>query len=50
MKIYRFYLDPLAHVLLVPFGLVQVFSVDWSPDGSGVASGGKDHVVKLWRQ
>ncbi|KAJ9524914.1 hypothetical protein QJQ45_005898 [Haematococcus lacustris] len=27
----------------------EVFCVDWSPDGSGVASGGKDHVIKLWR-
>jgi len=28
---------------------LQVFCVDWSPDGSSVASGGKDHVIKLWR-
>lgn len=28
---------------------MQVFCVDWSPDGSGIASGGKDHVIKLWR-
>lgn len=28
----------------------EVFSVDWSPDGSNVASGGKDRVIKLWRQ
>lgn len=27
----------------------EVFTVDWSPDGSGVASGGKDRVLKLWR-
>jgi ribosome assembly protein 4 len=27
----------------------EVFAVDWSPDGSGVASGGKDKVLKLWR-
>lgn len=26
----------------------QVFSVDWSPDGEKVASGGKDRVLKLW--
>jgi WD40 repeat protein len=24
-------------------------SVDWSPDGVSVASGGKDRVLKLWR-
>lgn len=28
----------------------EVFSVDWSPDGANVASGGKDKVIKLWRQ
>ena len=27
----------------------EVFTVDWAPDGSGVASGGKDRVLKLWR-
>ena len=26
----------------------EVFAVDWSPDGSRVASGGKDRVIKLW--
>lgn len=25
-------------------------SVDWSPDGASVASGGKDKVLKLWRR
>ena len=27
----------------------EVFSVDWSPDGASIASGGKDQVLKLWR-
>ena len=27
----------------------EVFAVDWSPDGTMVASGGKDRVLKLWR-
>lgn len=27
---------------------IQVFAVDWSPDGEKVASGGKDKVLKLW--
>jgi ribosome assembly protein 4 len=27
----------------------EVFAVDWSPDGSAVASGGRDKVVKIWR-
>lgn len=26
----------------------EVFSVDWSPDGSSVASGSKDRTVKIW--
>lgn len=36
--------------LLAQFQLqfLQVFSVDWSPDGEKVASGGKDKVLKLW--
>ena len=25
----------------------QVFSVDWSPDGERVASGGRDRVLKM---
>ena len=28
----------------------DVFAVDWSPDGERVASGGKDCVLKMWRQ
>jgi len=32
----------------VYFISLQVFSVDWSPDGEKVASGGKDKVLKLW--
>ena len=27
----------------------QVFAVDWSADGSRVASGSKDCSLKLWR-
>ncbi|KAJ1494111.1 WD40-repeat-containing domain protein [Baffinella frigidus] len=30
-------------------GHVQVFAVDWSSDGSRVASGSKDCSLKLWR-
>lgn len=26
----------------------EVFAVDWAPDGSRVASGGKDKIIKLW--
>lgn len=26
----------------------EVFAVDWAPDGSRVASGGKDKVLKMW--
>ena len=33
---YRYYLSVL-----------QVFAVDWSPDGQRVASGGKDRVLKM---
>ena len=28
----------------------QVFTVDWSPDGERVASGGKDRNLKMWRR
>lgn len=28
----------------------EVYTVDWSPDGASVASGGKDRILKLWRQ
>ena len=27
----------------------EVYTVDWSPDGSKVVSGGKDKVLKIWR-
>lgn len=30
------------------YGSLQVFAVDWSPDGQKVASGGRDKVLKLW--
>lgn len=33
-------------LLLCHFG--KVFTVDWSPDGEKVASGGRDRVLKLW--
>jgi ribosome assembly protein 4 len=43
--------DLRTHKLMVdlPGHADEVYAVDWSPDGSGVASGGKDQVVKLWR-
>ena len=28
----------------------EVFTVDWSPDGTSVTSGGKDQVLRIWRQ
>ena len=36
-------------VCIVGLTLVQVFAVDWAADGSKVATGGKDCVLKLWR-
>ena len=27
----------------------EVYCVDWSPDGTSVVSGGKDKVLRLWR-
>jgi len=32
----------------VVLSLLQVYAVDWSPDGQRVASGGKDKVLKMW--
>lgn len=26
-----------------------VFALDWNPDGSTVASGGKDKILRLWK-
>lgn len=26
----------------------QVYTVDWSPDGQRVGSGGKDHILKMY--
>jgi ribosome assembly protein 4 len=28
----------------------EVFTVDWSPDGERVSSGGKDRNLKIWRR
>ena len=28
----------------------EVYTVDWSPDGERVASGGKDRNLKMWRR
>jgi WD40 repeat protein len=39
---------PIWLLTQVCFLSVKVFSVDWSPDGEKVASGGKDKVLKLW--
>ena len=43
--------DAYSHKLKedLPGHADEVFSVDWSPDGQKVASGGKDKVLKLWR-
>ena len=27
----------------------EIYVVDWSPDGKKVISGGKDKLVKIWR-
>ena len=27
----------------------EVFSVDWSPDGEKVASGGRDRALRIWK-
>ena len=36
--------ETMMHVIIH----YQVYTVDWSPDGEKVASGGKDRVLKLW--
>lgn len=28
----------------------EVYAVDWSPDGGSVASGGRDRLLRIWRQ
>ena len=27
----------------------EIYAVSWSPDGTKVVSGGKDKLVKIWR-
>ena len=27
----------------------EVYTVDWSPDGQRVCSGGKDRMLKIWK-
>jgi len=27
----------------------EIYTVDWSPDGNKVVSGGKDKLVKIWK-
>lgn len=27
----------------------EIYSLDWAPDGEKVASGGKDRMLRLWR-
>ena len=40
---------PLLMTCVWP-GIMQVFTVDWSPDGERVCSGGKDRNLKIWRR
>lgn len=40
LKEKKLYLDLPGHA-------DEVFSVDWSPDGERVASGGRDRVLKM---
>jgi len=28
----------------------EVYTVDWSPDGQRVVSGGKDKLLRIWRK
>lgn len=41
---------PASRSLTLPCQRPPARSVDWSPDGGSVASGGKDKVLKLWRR
>lgn len=27
----------------------EIYAVDWSPDGEKVISGGKDKLIKIWK-
>jgi WD40 repeat protein len=40
-----------SHLTALSLALLCLLcSVDWSPNGESVASGGKDKVLKLWRR
>lgn len=46
LKVWNLKTKKLAEEL--PGHADEVFAVDWAPDGSRVASGGKDKVLKMW--
>jgi WD40 repeat protein len=41
--------DALNAVQLTSFPHAAVFTLDWSPDGTYLASGGRDCLVRVWR-
>jgi len=47
LKLWNMRTKKLEHDL--PGHADEIYSVDWSPDGQSVASGGKDRVLKLWK-
>ena len=47
LKVWDVISNKLLHDL--PGHSDEIYCVDWSPNGEHVASGSKDHVLRLWK-
>ena len=50
LKGLNYYLRTHLQLEDLPGHADEVYTVDWSPDGERVASGGKDRNLKMWRR